>query len=104
VSDLISAMADPNRRRILELLRSGERTVTDLAAQFTVTRPAISQHLGVLTEAELVEVRREGKYRFYRLNPTGMSALRAELDSFWNAELHQLVAEATKKRGTSDDH
>jgi DNA-binding transcriptional ArsR family regulator len=104
VSDLISAMADPNRRRILELLRSGERTVTDLAAHFTVTRPAISQHLGVLTEAELVEVRREGKYRFYRLNPTGMAALRAELDSFWNTELHQLVADATQQRGIPDDH
>jgi DNA-binding transcriptional ArsR family regulator len=75
-----------------------------LAAHFTVTRPAISQHLGVLTEAELVEVRREGKYRFYRLNPTGMAALRAELDLFWNTELHQLVADATKERGTSNDH
>ncbi len=93
-------MADPNRRRILELLRSGERTVTDLATHFTVTRPAISQHLGVLTEAELVEVRREGKYRFYRLNPSGMAALRAELDSFWNTELHQLVADAAKERET----
>jgi DNA-binding transcriptional ArsR family regulator len=104
VSDLISAMADPNRRRILELLRSGERSVNELASHFTVTRPAISQHLGVLAEAELVEVRQDGKFRFYRLNPIGMAALRAELDLFWNTEMHQLLADAMKERDTSDDH
>jgi DNA-binding transcriptional ArsR family regulator len=101
VSDVISAMADPNRRRILELLRGGELTVTELASHFTVTRPAISQHLGVLTEAELVQVRREGKYRYYRLNPAGLASLRAALDAFWTTELEQLVAAAHKERGNT---
>ncbi len=101
--DVIAAMADPNRRRILELLRQGELSVTELASHFTVTRPAVSQHLGVLAEANLVEVRRDGKYRFYRLNPVGLSTLRSALDSFWTTELEQLVASTPTERGNTDD-
>ena len=74
--DLLAVLAEPNRRRLLELLREGERTVTELAAQFPVTRPAISQHLGVLAAAGLVEVRRDGRFRRYRLDPAGMAAVR----------------------------
>jgi DNA-binding transcriptional ArsR family regulator len=90
--DLLSVLAEPNRRRLLELLRGGEMTVTELAAQFTVTRPAISQHLGVLAAAGLVEVRRDGRFRRYRVRPDGMAALRSTLDAFWSTELEQLVA------------
>ena len=101
--DLLAVLAEPNRRRILELLRGGELTVTELAVQFSVTRPAISQHLGVLGAAGLVEVRRDGRFRRYRLDPDGMAALRGILDSFWTSELEQLVVAEPPKKGNQHD-
>lgn len=95
VPDVFSAAAEPNRRRILQLLTSGPQTVNELAAQFPVTRSAVSQHLGVLAEVGLVTHRKEGRQRFYELLPTGMARLRAEIDRFWTDELDQLVADAT---------
>ena len=92
--DLVAAVAEPNRRRLLQLLGYGEQTVTALASHFTVSRSAISQHLGVLAEARLVVSRREGRFQYYSLKPEGMAALRAELDSFWTRELDQLVRDA----------
>lgn len=90
----MAAVAEPNRRRLLQLLGHGEQTVTQLASNFTVTRSAISQHLGVLADAGLVVSRREGRFQYYRLSPEGMAALRAELDAFWTRELDQLVRDA----------
>jgi uncharacterized protein (TIGR03086 family) len=92
VPDLVAILAEPNRRRLLELLSAGEQTVSQLAAHFGVTRSAVSQHLGVLSNAGLVEARQEGRYRHYRLNPSGMAALREALDAFWTKELEQLAA------------
>ena len=92
--DLVAAVAEPNRRRLLQLLGHGEQTVTMLASNFSVSRSAISQHLGVLAEAGLVVSRKDGRYQHYRLNPRGMTALRAELNSFWTRELDQIVADA----------
>lgn len=101
MSDLVAAVAEPNRRRLLQLLGRGEETVTRLASNFTVSRSAISQHLGVLAEAGLVVSRREGRFQYYRLNPRGMTALRAELDTFWTRELDQVVQDArASTRGT----
>jgi DNA-binding transcriptional ArsR family regulator len=94
VTDLVAAVAEPNRRRLLQLLGPGEQTVTQLAGNFTVSRSAISQHLGVLAEVGLVASRREGRFQYYRLDAGGMAALRAELDSFWTSELDQLVRDA----------
>ena len=93
--DILSAAAEPTRRRILQLLASGPRTVTDLAANFTVTRSAISQHLAVLTEVGLVVGRKEGRQRIYSEVPSGMAQLRLELERFWTTELDLLVADAT---------
>jgi DNA-binding transcriptional ArsR family regulator len=105
--DLLAVLAEPNRRRLLELLRTGEMTVTELAAHFSVTRPAISQHLGVLAAAGLVEVRRDGRFRRYRVHPGGMAALRSTLDAFWTTELAELASsapqEASEKKGSPDD-
>jgi DNA-binding transcriptional ArsR family regulator len=98
--DLFVVLGEPNRRRLLELLRDGEMTVTELAAHFTVTRPAISQHLGVLAAAGLVEVRRDGRFRRYRVRPEGMAALRSSLDVFWTTELEDL---ATARPSTGSD-
>ncbi len=94
VPDLVAAVAEPTRRRLLQLLGRGEQTVTELAGNFTVSRSAISQHLGVLAEIGLVASRREGRFHYYRLRPGGMAALRAELDAFWTSELDQLVRDA----------
>ncbi len=96
--DPVAVLGEPNRRRLLELLLDGERPVVELAAHFGVTRSAISQHLGVLARAGLVEVRKEGRYRYYRVNPQGLADLRSSLDVFWTQELDQLAAEATPPR------
>ena len=90
----MAAVAEPNRRRLLQLLGHGEQTVSELARNFTVSRPAISQHLGVLAGAGLVMSRQEGRFRYYRLHPGGMAALRSELDAFWTHELDQLARDA----------
>jgi uncharacterized protein (TIGR03086 family) len=90
--DLVGILAEPNRRRLLELLSGGEQSVTELASRFGVTRSAISQHLGVLADAGLVTVRQAGRFRYYRLDPDGMAGLRAALDTFWTKELEQLAA------------
>jgi uncharacterized protein (TIGR03086 family) len=79
---------------LLQLLGRGEQTVTSLAGHFTVSRSAISQHLAVLAAAGLVVSRREGRFQHYRLDPRGMTALRAELDSFWTRELDHIVRDA----------
>ena len=105
MTDVLSAAAEPNRRRILQLLASGPHTVNELAAHFPVTRSAISQHLGVLAEVGLVTNRKEGRQRFYEVVPSGMTRLRAEIDRFWTFELDQLVSDATAlSRRRPTDH
>src|SRR3954447_20963933 len=98
--DLIGVLAEPNRRRILALLAGGERSVTSLAAEFDVTRSAISQHLTVLTDAGLVVARQNGRYRHYRLVPGGLAALHDAIDSFWTAELDSLARSGRPTKGT----
>ncbi len=92
--DAFSAAAEPNRRRILQLLASEPRTVSDIAAEFTVTRSAISQHLLLLADAGLVEAEKVGRQRIYRVVSTGLRSLQAEIDRFWTDELDRLVADA----------
>ena len=83
----MSALGDPTRRAIFELLADGPRPVGEIARELPVTRPAVSQHLKVLKEAGLVIDRERGTRRFYQLNPDGVDALRAYLDRFWNRAL-----------------
>jgi DNA-binding transcriptional ArsR family regulator len=94
VADLLAAVAEPTRRRLLQLLAPGEQSVNALASHFDVSRSAISQHLGVLVDAGLVTRRREGRFQHYQIAPSGLAALRVELDSFWTQELDQLVYDA----------
>jgi DNA-binding transcriptional ArsR family regulator len=94
VTDPLSAAAEPTRRRILQLLAPGGRTVTDIAEQFPVTRSAISQHLLVLESAGLVTAEKVGRQRIYRVDPEGLRALQAEIDRFWTTELDLLMADA----------
>ena len=100
----IQALAEPRRREILELIRERELTAGEIASGFDVTRPAISQHLGVLKEAGLVSERREGTRRFYRARPEGLKELKEFVEGFWTFSLQQLKREAEaeerKKRGS----
>jgi DNA-binding transcriptional ArsR family regulator len=80
-----AALIEPNRRRILDLLRTEERTVGELATHLALSQPAVSKHLRVLREAELVSVRVDAQRRRYRLRPARL----AELDA-WLAPYRQL--------------
>jgi DNA-binding transcriptional ArsR family regulator len=92
--DAFSAAAEPNRRRILQLLASQPRTVSEIASEFPVTRSAISQHLLLLADAGLVTAEKVGRQRIYRVVPSGLRQLQAEIDRFWTDELDLLVADA----------
>ena len=96
----IKALAEPRRREILRLVWDRERAAGEIAAHFDVTRPAISQHLGVLREAALVSERRDGTRRLYRARPDTVEELRRFLDDFWTAGLGRLrdAAEAAERR------
>ena len=82
-----TALADPTRRTILELVAARPRAVGELAELLPITRPAVSQHLKLLKTAGLVSDRAEGTRRIYRANPEGLRDLRAQLDRFWNEAL-----------------
>ena len=85
-ADPLDALGDATRRAIVEGLRDGERTVGDLATGLPVSRPAVSQHLGVLKAAGLVLERPEGTRRYYRLDPIGLTRLQNRLDAMWGGE------------------
>src|SRR5690348_17235105 len=93
---LISALADPTRRAVLEKLRRGPRPVGEIAKGLPVTRPAVSQHLKVLKDAGLVTDRSEGTRRIYYIDPKGLGAMRAWLDQFWDGALAAFAAEVEK--------
>ena len=90
----LDVLHDPTRRRVLELLRGGERSVRELTDELPVSQSAVSQHLRVLKDAGLVEVRPEGTRRLYRVDPDGLSSVRAWVDSFWDEALAAFVAHA----------
>ena len=90
----LKAIAEPRRREILRLVRDEERTAGQIAEAFDVTRPAISQHLGVLKEAGLVDERRDGTRRWYRARPQGLRELQSFLEEFWEDKLARLKAAA----------
>jgi len=88
-----NALADPTRRAVLDLLRAGTRPAGEIARAFPVSRPAISKHLRVLRRAHLVEERREGRHRFYQLNPEPLKAVDSWIEQyrqFWTASLESL--------------
>ena len=93
----LKAIAAPTRRRILTLVRDDELTAGEIASNFEVSRPAISQHLNVLKEAGLVSERRNGTRRLYRARPEGLAELRDFLEEFWDVRLEALKREAEKE-------
>ena len=97
----IEALADPTRRRIIELLADGERSAGDIAAEFETSRPGISRHLRVLREHGLVRAREQGQRRLYSLDPEPLAELDAWLAryrSFWANRLDALDTEIKRRR------
>jgi DNA-binding transcriptional ArsR family regulator len=86
-SDAWTALGDPTRKAIFELLVDRPRAVGELAGELPVSRPAVSQHLKVLKDARLVVDQPVGTRRIYRVDPDGLAALRADLERFWGKAL-----------------
>ena len=82
-----TALGDPTRRAIFELVADRPQAVGEIARELPVSRPAVSQHLKVLKDARLVVDRPAGNRRIYQLDPGGVGALRAQLDRYWNQAL-----------------
>ncbi len=102
--DIFSALSDPTRRKIIELLANhGQLTATEISAEFDMTPPAISQHLKVLREANLVKMEKRAQQHIYRINPAAMLELEGwarQLSELWNERLDALegVLKAEKKK------
>ena len=89
------ALADPTRRAVLDLLRQGSQPAGQIAQAFPVSRPAISKHLRLLRRAHLVSEHRQGRHRYYHLNPGPLKAVDTWLEQyriFWSANLASLKA------------
>jgi DNA-binding transcriptional ArsR family regulator len=101
-TDAWGALGDPTRRAIFERLALAPCAVGELARELPVSRPAVSQHLKVLKEARLVLDRPAGTRRIYQLDPTGIEALRADLDRFWSKALtdYKQIVEQRAKDGS----
>ncbi len=91
--DIFTALADPTRRRIIESLAAGETSFGELAAQFDMSRPAVSQHLKVLRDAGIVASRPDAQRRIYRLNDESLEEVDAwirKVREFWSQRLDRL--------------
>ncbi|MEQ8966164.1 MAG: metalloregulator ArsR/SmtB family transcription factor [Azospirillaceae bacterium] len=104
MDDALRALADGTRRRILSMVWAQERTAGEIAADFEMSRPAVSQHLRVLLDADLVAVRRDGTRRWYRARQDRVAAVRAVIESFWDDRLAALksAAEAQARADRTD--
>ena len=102
--EVLRALADETRREIIRLVWSRERAAGEIATRFALTRQAISQHLKVLRDCELVSVREEGTRRLYRANRRPIEQLRAEFDTFWDESLDRLKSSVQAlEREAGDD-
>jgi len=104
----LKASAEPRRRQILRLVWDAERSAGDIASEFDVTRPAISQHLTVLRTAGLLTERRDGARRLYRANRDALAELQADLQAFWTGSLaalkDEVESEEGRRRGRGNAH
>ncbi len=97
----IEILAEPNRRRILDILREGEQPVGELVDRLALTQPAVSKHLRVMKEAGLVEVRPDAQRRLYRIRVEPLQELDAWLEPYralWNEHLDRLEQHLERKR------
>ncbi len=87
LDNIFFALSDPTRRDVLERIRNGPMPAGKIAEGLPVTRPAVSQHLRILKDAELIQERREGTKRIYGLNPLGLEALKEFFDDYWSVAM-----------------
>ena len=97
VDSTFRALAEPTRRRIIQLVASRRLSAGEIASHFRATRPAISQHLGVLRSAGLLSEQRKGARRLYRAEPKALAAAIEHLQSFWPGRLEALKIEAERR-------
>lgn len=97
IDAVLVALADPTRRAILESVRRGPRSVGDIAGSFSVSRPAVSQHLRVLAEARLVRAHKTGRNNFYALDLHGLALLRTYVEGYWDDVLGAFQAAAIRE-------
>jgi DNA-binding transcriptional ArsR family regulator len=99
----LEALAEPRRREILDVLRDGERSVSELVAHLDLSQPAVSKHLRVLREAGLVQARGDAQRRLYRIRPEPLADLDEWLGAyrkFWSAQLDRLEDHLDERRTT----
>src|ERR1700712_1126177 len=103
--DPFGALADGNRREILRILASGERPVNELASELPISRPAVSRHLKLLSDAGFVAEERQGTSRIYSLRQEGMDAVQLYLERVWGeaAARFRLMAENTEETSEQKD-
>jgi DNA-binding transcriptional ArsR family regulator len=94
---VLEALGDKTRRKIVQILKTKPASVSELATQLPVSRPAISQHLRVLRDSELVTFETFGTRNIYRLQPAGLEPLRRWLDDFWDAVLDDFAAHVDRQ-------
>ena len=94
---VFAALADPTRRAVFEQIARAPSSVSDIAAGLPVSRPAVSQHLKVLSDAGLVTVRAEGTRRIYATDPASLDGLRQWLDRMWSDALTRFAEAAEKE-------
>jgi DNA-binding transcriptional ArsR family regulator len=96
--DTLQVIAEPRRREILRLIWDEERAAGDIAGQFDITFGAVSQHLAVLRQADLVQVRRDGNRRLYKADQKALEPYRDVLEIMWSDMLNRLNATIESKR------
>jgi DNA-binding transcriptional ArsR family regulator len=104
--DVFAAVGDPTRRRVLDLLAGGELAAGEIAAPFSITRPAVSQHLRILRRAGLVTVRRQGREQIYGLQANPLRQIHdwvVHYEVFWNQKLAALAEYLDKQRSSASE-
>ncbi|MBH9966956.1 ArsR/SmtB family transcription factor [Rossellomorea oryzaecorticis] len=91
--DVFQAIADPTRREMLRLLSEKDRPISDITSHFSISRTAVTKHLGILTEADLVSGKKVGREKIYSLHPEPLTELKVWLsyyEQFWTNKLSML--------------
>jgi DNA-binding transcriptional ArsR family regulator len=91
--DVFKAIADPTRREVLRLLAESERPISEITLHFSMSRTAVTKHLQILTEAELISGRKEGREKIYQLHPEPLTEVKQWLsyyEKFWENKLSML--------------
>ncbi|MCP5087048.1 MAG: winged helix-turn-helix transcriptional regulator [Rhodobacteraceae bacterium] len=97
--DSLTALSDPTRRKIFEAVAVEPQPVGRLAARLPVSRPAVSQHLKILSNAGLVQAKVDGTRRIYAIRQQGLAELRSYLDQFWDQVLASFSDEINREKG-----